>query len=139
MKVQKYCLGFAFDRNRTHVLLIRKERPDWAKGLLNGLGGKFKNHAEHPAEAMTREFREECGLTVAKWRQFALMTGGGSEVHIFETATARLSQARQLTDEEPLILPVAICKSSMLVPSVTWLIPLACDTTKHAYIQSSHE
>jgi hypothetical protein len=36
----KYCLGFAYfqENENTQVILIRKEKPEWQKGLLNGVG-----------------------------------------------------------------------------------------------------
>jgi len=37
-----YCLGFAFYRSRRKVVLIRKTKPDWQRGKLNGVGGKIE-------------------------------------------------------------------------------------------------
>jgi hypothetical protein len=34
--------GFLFRNNDTEVALIRKNKPDWQKGKLNGIGGKEK-------------------------------------------------------------------------------------------------
>ena len=36
---QQYVCGFLFSRDRARVLLIRKRRPAWQAGKLNGLGG----------------------------------------------------------------------------------------------------
>ena len=55
-----YVAGFLFSPDRSRVLLIRKNRPAWQAGKLNGLGGKIEP-GETPPQAMRREFREEQG------------------------------------------------------------------------------
>lgn len=67
MNMKRYVLGFAFTTNRQEVLLIRREtsRPglEWMIGRHNGLGGKIGDK-ENPFLAMSREFNEECGVTI---------------------------------------------------------------------------
>lgn len=68
MVVYSCCFAFAGD----NVLLIRKAKPDWQKGLLNGIGGKLEDVdipdgvAFAPFQPMVncakREFLEETGL-----------------------------------------------------------------------------
>ena len=38
--MQEYVCGLLFSVDRTRVLLIRKRRPAWQAGRLNGVGGK---------------------------------------------------------------------------------------------------
>lgn len=40
--MKEYVLGFAFNRERTKIVLILKNRPDWQKGKYNGIGGKIE-------------------------------------------------------------------------------------------------
>lgn len=54
----RYVLGFMFDHEEKHVLLIWKNRPKWQAGKLNGIGGKIEA-GETPLQAMEREFTEE--------------------------------------------------------------------------------
>lgn len=70
-----YVAGFMFDGEK--VALIRKNRPEWQAGLLNGIGGKIEE-GERPLEAMRREFREETGRDVEdnRWVQFAILSSG---------------------------------------------------------------
>lgn len=65
-----YVVGFAFDESKENVLLMRKNRPDWQKGYLNGLGGHIEIN-EYPLHAMRREAYEEAGIDVSwKYRAF---------------------------------------------------------------------
>ena len=51
--MNNYVLGFAFNKNFREVLLILKNKPQWQKGLYNGIGGKIEE-GELPIEAMVR-------------------------------------------------------------------------------------
>jgi 8-oxo-dGTP pyrophosphatase MutT (NUDIX family) len=139
MTPRRYCLGFCFDPEGKHVVLIRKNRPDWAKGLLNGLGGEI-NPEEPLEEAMAREFQEECGLFVRPWREFGVMTGGGREVHLMTARFLHIEQVRQTTDEAVVVMPTRVTiNPRLLVPSVSWMIPLALDRNKHVFIHSTRK
>lgn len=56
--MQEYTCGFVFDQYYKRVLLIQKQRPEWQKGKLNGIGGKIE-FGETPLQAMLREWYEE--------------------------------------------------------------------------------
>jgi 8-oxo-dGTP pyrophosphatase MutT (NUDIX family) len=64
-KIINYCLGYAFFSN--YVVLIEKNRPDWQKNKLNGIGGKVEE-GETGQDAMTREWVEETLLPFEKER-----------------------------------------------------------------------
>ena len=53
--MKHYCVGFAF--YKSEVLLILKDRPDFQKGKLNGIGGSIEPN-ETSVQAMVREFKE---------------------------------------------------------------------------------
>ena len=57
----KMVVGFMFSVLKSSVVLIKKERPKWQEGKLNGVGGKVEK-GESPFDAMKREFLEETGL-----------------------------------------------------------------------------
>lgn len=59
-----------FSDDRRQVVLIRKKKPAWQAGKLNGVGGKI-NQGEGARPAMVREFEEETGILVgeADWRK----------------------------------------------------------------------
>lgn len=125
---QQYCLGFAFDK-LNDVLLIRKLKPDWQAGFLNGIGGKVEA-GESPLSAMTREFREECGIQTSNddWRFVATFRVAAAEVLVF---AARLDHrdAFSLTAEQVVAVPYNYTmhnwSSEGCLPNLWWLIPLA--------------
>ncbi len=61
--MKRMVLGFAFNPFANKVLLIHKNRPDWQRGKLNGVGGHIEG-SETSRDAMVREFREETGEIV---------------------------------------------------------------------------
>lgn len=83
MKTEYVC-GFLFDEDFENVVLINKNRPEWQKGKLNGIGGRLESN-ETVAEAMSREFKEETGLLipVEEWTSFAEISGKDWIVNFF--------------------------------------------------------
>jgi 8-oxo-dGTP diphosphatase len=57
----RYSAGFLFSKDYKQVLLIKKEKPDWQRGLYNGVGGKVEP-GETELNCMIREFEEETKL-----------------------------------------------------------------------------
>lgn len=128
---KRYVAGFLFSHDSSRVVLILKERPDWQKGFLNGVGGKIEA-GESPAEAMRREFREEAGLDLADWQEFCLLSGEDWCVHWFrkwlpEGGDDLLSQE---TDEVVLWCPIEFLGTGNFrtLTNLGWLIPLALDS-----------
>lgn len=127
-----YCLGFAFDVHGIFVTLIRKNKPAWQKGLLNGVGGKIEI-GETPVEAMSREFREETGLIVAqdKWTPVTEMrfrTQGATGCGIFCFAAYLYPGAVPVstTDEIVGVFTVQdVMRHPKIIPNLRWLVPMA--------------
>jgi 8-oxo-dGTP diphosphatase len=119
-----YVLGFAFDHKSRQVLLINKERPDWQKGRINGVGGKI-NDDETASEAMTREFNEETGFftSQATWRLFCQLTGWDYSVYCFATSIPFIAPLN-MTDERPEWFSYDHLPSNVN-DNLWWLIPMA--------------
>lgn len=117
----RYVLGFLTHRVTGQVLLIRKARPDWQAGKLNGIGGKIEE-GEGAVEAMRREFREEAGFDVLEWKMFGQIDHSGNTVYLFKavgTGTPGYWETDELCawfDPSNLYRPM---------PNLSWLIPLA--------------
>lgn len=120
-----YVLGFLFSEDKERVLLIEKNRPEWQKGLLNGIGGKIEID-EKPFEAMNRECEEECGLKNIYWEQYATLIGNDYKVFVFRAFNDFIYHAEQKESEEIEIEWVRGIDN--LVPNCDFLIPLALST-----------
>lgn len=79
---QLYVGGLLFWRDE--VLLIRKQKPDFMKGKLNGIGGKIEPR-ESARSAMIREFNEETGLNIWEWTHFAKFEGRNFAIYWFKS------------------------------------------------------
>src|SRR5690242_8153539 len=97
---QEYVVGFALD-NFGRVALIRKNRPDWQKGSLNGIGGHIEQ-GETAYAAMVREFQEETGVEIRDWSKFVVMDFPGARIHFYRVwvEDLHLLGLKTMTDEE---------------------------------------
>lgn len=126
-----YVLGFAFGHefNGTkNVLLIRKTKPDWMKGLANGIGGKIEPN-ERSLPAMVREFREECGVETdeIEWTQFCVMAFPDAVVYCYAANLTwdRFNRAETKTEEKVVQCAVDLVWSEEPMANLAWLIPMA--------------
>lgn len=131
-----YVLGFRFREAPTgkQVALIRKTKPTWQAGKLNGIGGKVEI-GEGFRTAMAREFYEETGVMTdpGDWRGFGVLNHNGHLVYLFESTGHPDEQLQQTTEEEPgwfyadaLAYHVS-AGSISIMPNLAWMIPLALD------------
>src|SRR5690606_5219308 len=129
-QARAYVVGFLFRPGTGEVALIRKQRPEWQRGLLNGVGGKIEL-GESAIEAMRREFREEAGADIVDWRPFALLHWRRDVIHFFTSrAPARLESK---TDEPVAWYPTHWFPILPLVPNLRWLVPLAYHGAPNLY------
>lgn len=130
-----YCCGFMFDIERSRVALIRKVRPDWQAGKLNGIGGHIEA-GESASEAMAREFFEETGYQTfgTDWKHFATLHGQEYRV-LFYYMYGKLEELKTTTDEEIVIEYVDTLHNSV-IPNLRFLIPMALANklTKRYYV-----
>jgi 8-oxo-dGTP diphosphatase len=129
----RYVVGFMFDETETRVLLIRKKRPAWQAGKLNGVGGRIED-GETPAEAMRREFVEEVGIDCESWKYFCTLSDEREWQIDFFFAVGNVWDAQVLTDERPEVAIIGALPSTV-IPNLRWLIPMAL-TMKHERVAS---
>jgi 8-oxo-dGTP diphosphatase len=131
MALREWVVGFLLDEDAEQVVLIRKNRPEWQAGRLNGVGGKVEP-GEDLAAAMRREFEEETGVAFDAWHRFASLTWEEGVVHFFRgfAPSSVLVACRTTTDESierhrlhTLLNPGA--GRSAVTPNLLWLVPLA--------------
>ena len=126
--MQHYVCGFLFSMDRSRVLLIRKNRPAWQAGKLNGVGGKVEP-GETLHQAMVREFREEATTCTSEsdWTHVLTLTGHDESWagHFFR-ASGDVEQPRALTDE-PLEIHAVADLPLDTIPNLQWMIRLMLD------------
>lgn len=101
-----YVLGFAFSPEGAAVLLIRKTKPRWQAGKLNGVGGHVEEFDGTSQAAMAREFVEETGIETAvdQWSMYGAHTKPGVyHMELFSTTLSfeQMGTMKQTTEEEP--------------------------------------
>lgn len=123
-----YVVGFLVAPETDEVLLIRKNRPAWQAGLLNGPGGHVEP-GESAMDAMRREFWEEAGLEAPWWTKMLLMHLPAADIWFFRwrCAPSFLRQAESRTDEPVEVWRIAdlLQPGAPIVPNLRWLLPLA--------------
>lgn len=129
---QGYVVGFLVDPSTDHVALIRKGRPEWQAGKLNGVGGHIEP-GESPAAAMVREFGEETGAMVGRWVPMLTMPFPGAVITFYRCHMPWMQwpDLQQMTDE-----PLEVWRIGQLIgkrrrdmiPNLRWLLPLAAYT-----------
>lgn len=124
-----YVVGFLFDDSAHRVVMIRKKRPEWQAGKLNGVGGKIEK-GEWADTAMIREFREEAGVQVPNWHQFIRLQYREADLFFYAAKSSSLfEQARTMEDEEIEHVGVDFALGNMRTqfadPNLEWLIPMA--------------
>lgn len=122
---QEYVVGFLLDGDG-RVALIRKNRPTWQQGRLNGIGGRVEP-VEGPDEAMRREFTEEAGADIGGWQPFVRMTLPDAALTFYRCWADPhvLDALRTMTDEPVALVPVDKITDYLIVPNLAWLVPLA--------------
>ncbi len=127
----KYVLGFLYrkgDINGTQVALIKKLRPEWQAGKMNGIGGKMEP-GETPLDAMKREFKEETGVDVSVWREFTTIRLTHVTVHCYMSLEP-VGELRTTTDEAVGWYSVGEAMNLPIIDNLRWLIPMGIDKDK---------
>jgi 8-oxo-dGTP diphosphatase len=133
--MKSYVLGFMFNEDMTRVALIRKNRPTWQAGKLNGIGGHVEANEDYD-NAMIREFFEETGTmtAVTDWNRFAELqsydkTPEPWNVLVYFSKMFFIEELKTTTDEEVVIINVSELDEENVIPNLKWLIRLCFDNT----------
>lgn len=124
--MDKYVLGLAFD-DLGRIALIKKLKPEWQKDRWNGIGGKVEE-GEAPIDAMTREFREETGvtITIAQWQWIGFMHGSvGWMVDVFTFTGPQVRACGTMEQEEVRLWPMHKLGECPCIENIPALIALA--------------
>jgi len=127
---QRYVLGFLFSKDLERVVLIRKLKPAWQAGCLNGVGGKVETIDKSFQHAMSREFKEETGVLIEpeNWKYFAEMLDyeGNFYVSCYKFI-GDVDAVKTMEKEEVAVYNVDDISWLKTISNLKWLIPLALD------------
>lgn len=122
-----YVLGFVFDvEDPDLVVLIRKDRPEWQAGLLNGVGGKveWERSRESPYTCMVREAQEEIGLYGVDWDLMGALIVPEGRVFLYRTS-AYVYELKQMESEELQVWDYRRVSIEDSIQNLPWLLPFA--------------
>jgi len=140
--MKKYVAGLMFSIDGLSVALIVKNKPDWQKGLLNGIGGKIEEYdsvdsktiKKRNLNAMVREFKEETGVEYHNWELFLKMSGNNTDedktpfsVDFYRAFTDEIYNVTTITEESIVIRNVCDLLSLNAIDNLKWIILLALD------------
>ena len=83
------------------ILLLRKNNPDWQKGLYNGIGGKVELNTT-PLETIIKKCQEELGANISNWIELdSEISSSGIEIVYFLTTLneGEIKKLQSQTDE----------------------------------------
>jgi 8-oxo-dGTP diphosphatase len=151
--MKKYVAGLMFSENRESVALIVKNKPDWQKGLLNGIGGKIELEDSNlchgdtiytsSIRAMVREFEEETGVetNTKDWELFLTMGSDSGKtidenkqeyseswsVDFYRCFSNKVYEVKTMTDEHIVVRNIVDLHSLNTIYNLKWIILLALD------------
>ena len=83
------------------ILLLRKNNPDWQRGLYNGIGGKVELNTT-PLETIIKKCQEELGVNISNWIELdSEISSSGIEIVYFLTTLneGEIKKLQSQTDE----------------------------------------
>jgi len=126
-KRTKYVVGFMLDPTLSKVVLIRKQKPEWQQGLLNGVGGKVGDTipGETAEQAIHREFKEEAGVDGLTWQKFMHLETPRSDITFFRTV-GNVYRAQTQTEEDIGVFDIhEVMDRCDTIPNIRWCIQMA--------------
>mgnify|MGYP001610855211 CR=1 FL=1 len=117
-----YCLGYVLNDEATEVVVVKKLKPAFQKGKLNGIGGKVED-GETSIFAMEREFQEETGYKgLINWIHglniISAPDAGCPTQFMMDVFFARDQQAHDFVTSPDYVRPEAEEILTMPIPSV---------------------
>ena len=122
----EYVMGLYFDLARHYVWLLKKDRPAWQKGRLNGCGGKIEP-GETGYATMRREAREELGIDVEDWEPFCVLSGVDWTVTVYRAFGNLVPTQRESEEVVQARVDGVRMGGRGFIGNIPWLVSMALD------------
>lgn len=129
--MKHYVLGLIFSQHEGRIALLRKKRPAWQAGMLNGIGGHIEL-GETALQAMVREAAEEVALRFPwpqAWEEIATLRQSRTwDVVVFKTSLPLPNEPEELMgqeDEQVEVYNVNELHLQDLIPNLHYLVQFA--------------
>lgn len=136
MKMKHFVMGFHFNKSKTNVLLVEKQKPNWQAGHHNGIGDKIDETDVSPLAAMRRECEEKTTIVDVNWEHVLTFVCPGGTVFVYR-AFSKLKDDDipflQPEEEHLAIWPVNALPSTMM-NNLKWIIPVCLSTLQFPLI-----
>lgn len=122
--VKEYVVTFLFNPTLDKVWLVEKQKPEWQKGCLNGIGGKIEKD-EAPHSAAHRELKEESGIDTWDLLEVGYMFGVNNDNNKFKVwiyTGITIDQLKTMETEQILLLDVNKVKEFKHIENIPTLI-----------------
>lgn len=137
--MKSYVCGFMRD-SYGFVALVRKNKPAWQAGRLNGVGGGVEA-GETPHQAMCREWFEETGTVHNEWQEFATISFNDATIHFLKANVKLLPVFPDVNDIgeaiEVMRYGFAVRRDDMM-QNLKWLLPLAFEDPDGLAVIANH-
>ncbi len=127
----RYTVSFLFNGDLSKVLLIHKLTPEWQKGMVNGLGGKFEA-GEDCFRCISREVEEEAGLRTnpSEWKKIGELYSDRWIVDVMTIVyKGKETDAKSVERQRVEWFSVSNLPDN-LISNLTWLVPLCLDVVQ---------
>ena len=98
------------------ILLLKKNNPDWQKGLYNGIGGKVELNTT-PLETIIKKCQEELGVNISNWIELdSEISSSGIEIVYFLTTLneGEIKKLQSQTDERAELFSINYLPTNIL-------------------------
>jgi 8-oxo-dGTP diphosphatase len=130
--MQKYVVGFIFNKDLDSVLLMHKNRPAWQDGLINGLGGKVEE-GEDTFTTISREIEEESGLIIeeSEWIKSGKVYSGTFTMDVFGCVYDGDKEDATTKEDEEIEWFTISSLPPNTVENIPWLVHITLDKIKN--------
>ena len=130
--MKHFVLGLIFNKSKTRILLVEKNKPEWMAGHWNGIGGKVEDN-ETPMRAIERECLEEISYSYSFEHVITFVCPGGT-AFVFKAICVGDDIKFNQTEDEELRAWLLENLPTEMMTDLRWIIPLSLSSVQFPVI-----